>query len=140
MKTNFGKIEYKSYELGKRFFEKKWNDERIRIHSECVIETCLHMIINTHLHKEILIIAGWIHDLGRKIEKENHHIISLDALKEFLLENKELNIYEKELEDCIKNHRSNGKQKTIYGLIFKCADKIALHHNKWLKYKEEKKT
>ena len=135
MKTNSGKMENKKYKIGKAFFEKKWNDEKIKIHSECVIDACINMSLSTDLNQDIFIIAGWIHDLGRKIDKDTHHIISLDFLKEFLEENKEFIQFKKELEDCIINHRSDGNPETIYGLIFKCADKVALHNNKWLEYK-----
>ena len=39
---------------------------------------------NTNLDTDIFIVAGWIHDIGRKIDVEKHHIISLDFLDEFL--------------------------------------------------------
>lgn len=135
MKTNSGKMENKKYKIGKSFFEEKWNDEKIKIHAECVIDACINMSLNTDLNQDIFIIAGWIHDLGRKIDKGKHHIISLDFLKEFLEENKEFIQFKKELEDCVINHRSDGNPETIYGLIFKCADKVALHDNRWLEYK-----
>jgi hypothetical protein len=69
-------------------------------------------------------------DLGGKIDKDKHHTVSLDFLKECLEENKEFISFKKELEDCILNHRSGGTPETIYGLIFKCADKAALYNNK----------
>ncbi|MDP7506264.1 MAG: hypothetical protein QF362_02360 [Candidatus Woesearchaeota archaeon] len=140
MKTNSGKMENKNYKIGKAFFEKEWNDEKIKIHSECVIEACINMSLSTDLNQNIFIIAGWIHDLGRKIDKDSHHVLSLDFLKEFLKENTNFTEIEKELKDCILNHRSEGNPETIYGLIFKCADKVALHNNKWLEYKKNKKS
>lgn len=139
MRTSFGKMENRIYNIGRSFFEEKWNDKKIKIHSECVIEACLNMSINTDLNKEIFIIAGWIHDLGIKSDKEKHHEISLDFLKEFLDKNEEFVQLKEELEDCIVNHRSEGNPKTIYGLIFKCADKVALHNKKWLEYKRSAK-
>lgn len=138
MKINFGKMENNSYKLGKDFFEKVWNDEKIKIHSECVIEACINMSINTELNKDIFIIAGWIHDIGRKSDKGTHHILSINFLKDFLKENPEFIKIQKEIEDCILNHRTEGNPKTIYGLIFKCADKVALHNNKWIEYKKSK--
>ena len=138
-KINFGKMNNKVYNLGKEFFEKNWNDKKIKIHSECVIESCLNMSKNTNLNKDIFIIAGWIHDLGRKIDKNKHQIISLEFLSKFLEENSEVRGFDKELRDCILNHRSEGKPETIYGRIFKCADKVALHNHEWLKYKNNQK-
>jgi HD superfamily phosphodiesterase len=138
MRTSSGTMENKTDNIGKAFFEKKWNDEKIKIHSECVIEACINMSLNTNLNQDIFIIAGWIHDLGIKIDKDKHHISSLDFLKEFLEENKEFSSFKKELDDCILNHRSDGNPETIYGIVFKCADKVALHNNKWLEYKKNK--
>lgn len=138
MKINFGKMENNNYKLGKDFFEKVWNDEKIKIHSECVIEACINISTNTALNKDVFIIAGWIHDLGRKLDKDSHHILSIDFLKDFLKENPSFNNIQNEVEDCILNHRTEGNPKTIYGLIFKCADKVALHNNKWIEYKKSK--
>jgi metal-dependent HD superfamily phosphatase/phosphodiesterase len=136
MKTNSGKMKNKTYKQCEEFFKKNWDDKKIRIHSECVIETCINASYKTKLNENIFIIAGWIHDLGIKIDKENHHIISLNFLKKFLEEHQEYKKFENEIKDCILNHRSEGKPETIYGLLFKCADKIALHHNKWTKFKK----
>ena len=138
MKINFGKMENNNYKLGKDFFEKVWNDEKIKIHSECVIEACINMSTNTELNKDIFIIAGWIHDIGRKLDKDSHHVLSIDFLKDFLKENPKFIKIQDEIEDCILNHRTEGNPKTIYGLIFKCADKVALHNNKWIEYKKSK--
>lgn|SRR3989338_9003465 len=127
--------EHKSFE----FWKNEMGDEKHNIHCAAVIEACLGMIINTDLEQEIFVIAGWIHDLGKLIDKEDHNVESLKYLDKFL---KQTNKYEKwrgELEDCILNHRGNGNPETIYGLIFKCADKVALHNNKWLDYKKNKK-
>lgn len=138
MKINFGKMENNNYKIGKDFFEKIWNDEKIKIHSECVIEACINMSINTELNKDIFIIAGWIHDIGRKLDKDSHHILSINFLKDLLKENPQFVKIQNEIEDCILNHRADGNPKTIYGLIFKCADKVALHNNKWIEYKKSK--
>ena len=59
-------------------------------------------------------------------------------LKDFLKENPKFIKIQNEIEDCILNHRTEGNPKTIYGLIFKCADKVALHNNKWVEYKKSK--
>ena len=136
MKTSFGKMKKNNYEIGRKFFEKVWNDEKIKIHSECVIESCMNISENTDLNKNVFIIAGWIHDIGRKINKDEHHVLSINFLKDFLIEYPEFVEIEDELRDCILNHRIDGCPKTIYGLIFKCADKVALHNTKWLKYKK----
>ena len=138
MKINFGKMENNNYKLGKDFFEKVWNDEKIKIHSECVIEACINVSINIDLNKDIFIVAGWIHDIGRKLDKGSHHILSIDFLKDFLKENPQFIKIQNEIEDCILNHRTEGNPKTIYGLIFKCADKVALYNNKWIEYKKSK--
>ena len=107
-------MENNNYKIGKEFFEKIWNDEKIKIHSECVIEACINMSINTELNKDIFIIAGWIHDIGRKLDKDSHHILSIDFLKDFLKENPQFIKNQNEIEECILNHRTDRNHKTIY--------------------------
>jgi HD superfamily phosphohydrolase YqeK len=119
----------------KDFFEEKLNDEKIKIHSECVIECACNFIQETDLKEIIFEIAGWIHDIGRKYDKENHHKIGLMYMDEFLKKNSQFEVYRDEIADCILNHRSNGKPRTIYGKIMQIADKLALKHKKWIEYK-----
>jgi len=108
-----------SYKLGKAFFEKVWNDEKMKIHSECVIESCINISKNSDLNKDIFIIAGWIHDIGKKLDKNLHHIKSIDFLKDFLIENPQFIKINNEIQDCILNYRTAGKPKTIYGMVFR---------------------
>ena len=120
------------------FFMRKMGDEKNIIHCRAVINCCLGMIKGTDLNREIFIIAGWIHDLGKLIDKLNHHIESLKFLDEFLELYPKYKDIREEIKDCILNHRKKGEPKTIYGEIFKLADKIALHNNEWLEYKKNK--
>ncbi|MBC8494799.1 HD domain-containing protein [archaeon] len=120
------------------FYVQEWNDEKIKIHSECVIDACLNMANNSNLKKEVFIIAGWIHDIGRKIDKDNHQIISLDFLKKFLTQHPEYEELKDLISDCILNHRTNEVPTTKYGQIFQLADKVALKNDKWLEYKKSK--
>ena len=124
-------MENKAFE----FWKQKAGDKKHEIHCSAVIEACLGMIKNTDLEPEIFIIAGWIHDLGKLTDKENHHIESLKFLEEFLKENSGCRKWEKELIDCVKNHRTRGNPETTYGLVFKTADKVALRNKGWLEYK-----
>jgi len=121
----------------KLFFIKEYNDEKMLIHSECVIEACVNMVKNTNLNKDIFIIAGWVHDMGKKEDKENHHEESIPFLHKFLEQNPEYKDLKEELEDCVLNHRSKGKPKTIYGLVFKAADKVALNNKRWFEFKKQ---
>lgn len=119
------------------FFRAEWNDEKHLIHSASVIKSCLGMIEGTDLNKEVFIVSGWIHDMGKLIDKENHEIKSLDFLEKFLEQYPEYFQYRQVLRDCIINHRSKGHPKTISGEIFKLADKVALHNNFWKSYKSQ---
>lgn len=129
----------KSYKFCERFYVDQWGNERTMIHSVCVIETCLNIIKGTNLDSDVFIIAGWIHDLGRKVDKEDHHMISLSFLDRFLDLYPVFNANKDLIIDCIQNHRSMGKPETIYGEIFKVADKLALHHKVWMGYKNKDK-
>ena len=112
-------------------------DEKHNIHCGVVIEACLGMINNTNLEKDIFIISGWIHDMGKLDNKADHHIASIKYLDEFLNDNEKYKKWDLELRDSIINHRSDGNPKTIYGRILKLADKIALCNIKWLEYKKK---
>lgn len=125
----------KAYELAEKFFEKEWNDEKIKIHSKTVIDCALGMIKNTTLNPEIFEIAGWIHDLGRKIDKDTHPEIGIKIFEKFLEENPQFKNLEIEIKDCILNHGRKRNPKTIYGRIMQAADKASLYHKEWIKYK-----
>lgn len=120
------------------FFVEKWNDEKHIIHCNAVIEVCLQAIQNTDLNTDIFLIAGWIHDMGKLIDKEEHHIKSLIYLKEFFELNPSYLYLNEIVTDCIINHRTHTTPKTIEGELFKIADKIALHRLEWLEYKKNK--
>ncbi|MBI5389769.1 HD domain-containing protein [Candidatus Woesearchaeota archaeon] len=126
--------------LGEDFFNRHWGNERIIIHSQCVIDACLAMAKGTALDTKVFVIAGWIHDIGIQQNKETHHIISLEYLDEFLSENSQFISLKNELRDCILHHRSSGTPETDYGKIFKKADKIALLDKKWLDFSAIKPT
>lgn len=123
-----------AYDDAKAFFMEKWGDERIGVHSECVIECCRSMIRNTDLDGTVFDIAGWIHDLGRKDDKDKHHIIGLDYLDEFMRVHPEYNGLRYDVADCIHNHRGAQSPQTLYGRIMQAADKVSLHHERWKAY------
>ena len=52
------------------FWKKEMGDQKHDIHCGAVIEACLGMIKNTNMKEEIFIIAGWIHDMGKLVDKE----------------------------------------------------------------------
>jgi HD superfamily phosphodiesterase len=118
-----------------KFFQDKWGDPAIKLHSQCVIDCCLSLTKDTDLDSDVFIIAGWIHDLGRKTDVSQHHKLSLEYLDIFL---QEYPVFAKKKDlimDCILNHRKDGSPQSIYGIVFKASDKIALYHKKWLKSK-----
>lgn len=122
-----------------KFFDEELKNEKIKVHSSCVIECCLGMALESNLDKEIFVIAGWIHDMGQKISKDNHEKLSLNYLDKFLNSHKKYKIKKFEIADCILNHRTTGKPVTIYGLIFRAADKAAKHKLRSIKWKLENK-
>lgn len=122
------------------FFDNEWGKEKVKVHSSCVIECCLGMTQESDLDPEIFEIAGWIHDMGRKIASENHENLSLKFLEKFLIAHEEYMSKRAEIVDCILNHRTTGDPKTIYGLIFRAADKASKHKLRSIRWKAEHKT
>lgn len=107
--------------LAKETFEKIENEEDkdfLIIHSFSVVQCSLILAEDKNIDKNILEIAGWLHDLGYIINKEDHAKHSLEILE------KEYEINEK-LKDCILNHGSDGKPETSEGEIIKVADKLS---------------
>lgn len=122
----------------KKFFMDEWGDARILLHSECVIASCLGMAMDTDLDVRIFVMAGYLHDLGIKIDKEKHNVLSMDFLERFFQLFPGYVGLRAEIADCILNHRSEGKPATVYGIIFQAADKAALHKREWLDFKAQK--
>lgn len=88
-------------------------------HSEAVGRCALLIAKNRKVEKKILMIAGWVHDIGYLVSKENHAQHSLEMLeKEFEINNT--------LKDCILNHGSTGKPETEEGRIIQVADKACM--------------
>lgn len=124
----------------KRFFIDNWNDKKHKIHCQAVEDCCFGMIKNTDMDRNIFIIASWIHDMGKIIDKKNHEIESINILKVFLNKYNHNYIFKDKIEiikDCILNHRTNGKPNTLYGRIFKLADKVALIDKNWIKWRNQ---
>ncbi len=115
------------------FFIKNWNDEKMKIHSKCVINCGLTMI-DQKIAPDIIIIAGWLHDMGKIIDKKNHHIESVKYVNKFIKQNKKYERLYEDIVDCVLNHRSCGNPKTRVGKIFQKCDKLALNEPEWEKF------
>jgi HD superfamily phosphodiesterase len=122
------------------FFEGKKCGEKMHVHCSCVIECCLGMAKDSDLDEQVFIVAGWIHDIAKKINDEQHHEISVIYLDEFLELHPEYNPKRREIADCIVHHRRAGKPETIYGMIFRAADKAAKHKLRCIRWKQENRT
>lgn len=120
----------------KEFFKSEWNDEKHLIHCQCVIDACLGMIQNTDLDPVVFVLSGWLHDMGKLIDKENHHQESLKFVRKFMDKHPEYVEYTGLVEDCVVNHRSTGTPASIHARIFQLADKVSLHHQAWIVYKK----
>ncbi len=127
----------KAYDLAKKFFEDEWNDKKIKLHSECVIDCCKGMIKDTDLNPDVFDIAGWLHDIGRKEDKDTHHEIGLRYLDKFLKIYPEYSKLKTELHDCILNHRRTQVPEMIYGRIIQVADKVSKHHRDWINHSKK---
>lgn len=102
-----------------------------------LIVACLGMIRNTDFDPVVFILAGWLHDMGKLIDKEKHHQESLKFVKKFMDKHPEYNEYTDLVEDCVVNHRSTGTPSSAYARIFQLADKIALRNHDWIAYKKQ---
>ncbi len=87
-------------------------------HMKQVRETALILAEKRKVDRKTLVIAANLHDIGRTISSEDHAFHSVNILKKsgFRVDSK--------LEDCILNHGSSKKPKTVEGKIIKTADKL----------------
>lgn len=125
------------YILAKKFFEKEYGDEKIKIHSECIIDLATKAAPYFDLDEDIFIIAGWIHDMGRKIDKDTHPQKSLLFLEKFLISNPQFNDKKEIISDCILNHGRKKIPKTKYGKIMQLCDSASIRHKKWIAFAKE---
>jgi HD superfamily phosphodiesterase len=93
------------------------------LHSRMVAETALVLIPKNNkdtIDKNILQIAGWLHDIGSVIDREDHAIHSIELLE------KEGFVVSEKLKDCILNHGRSKSPKTREGKIIQLADKASV--------------
>jgi HD superfamily phosphodiesterase len=141
MKKNLSLNDSKSL-LKKYIIEPKVKNYKfLYLHSKNVSRIAVILSKNKKANKQILNIAGLIHDIGYFISHDNHALHTIELLK------KEGFVVNEKLYDCIMNHGNNGEPKTIEGKLLKIADKVSildfntikimLEENNYTKIKEE---
>lgn len=124
MKEKYQKLTAKNAEkFAKSCFKHfKGNVERKfhSFHSEGVVKTALRLAEGKKADKNTIIIAGWLHDIGRRVSISGHAEISLK-----LAEEKFGKLPEK-IKDCILNHGTSGKPKSKEAKIIQLADKLSI--------------
>jgi HD superfamily phosphodiesterase len=120
-----------------KIFLKEWGDYEIRLHSALVLDECLRM--SDGADEEAYTIAAWLHDLGRKDDKETHHLLGLQYAEQYFKKHPEQAHLKTVVIDCISNHRSNGTPTTPQGIIFQKADKTSLKRLEWKRRVKERR-
>lgn len=121
------------------FFKVEWDDNKHLVHCQCVIDACLGMIAGTTYDPLIFCFAGWLHDMGKIIDKKTHHEKSLIYADKFFKQHPEYEHYRNIVGECILHHRTGGTPQSDEARIFQLADKVALQNKKWLDYKDSVK-
>jgi putative nucleotidyltransferase with HDIG domain len=126
------KLNSKSAKLiGEKYFKKikgKIEQDFIKTHSEAVVMIAAILAKKFKADVSAVTIAGWVHDIGRTIESENHpqHSVALIEKEGFKLE--------PIVKDCIINHSSHCKPQTKEGKILQASDKLSILSIPVLKY------
>jgi len=102
--------------------EKEFN----KIHAKTTIECAVTLAEGKKIAVEILELAGWLHDIGKIMNSDNHPQYSLE-----LLEKEEFEIDEK-LKDCILNHGTAGNPQSEEAKIMQIADKVSMINPEFL--------
>jgi len=124
--------------VAKKFFDEHEGTEKLEMHCDCVIECCCGMAKETDLNQEVFVVAGWLHDLGKEADAEKHHELGVRIFQEFLQQYPQYDSLKMEIEDCILHHRRSGEPQTIYGMIFRAADKVAKHKLRYMEWKRKR--
>ncbi len=91
------------------------------LHSKLVGDTaCILGKKDLSLDFESMKIAGFLHDIGRIINSDNHAKLSIEILK-----NKGI-LINSIIEDCIINHGRDMCPKTKEGLLIQVSDKVSV--------------
>ncbi len=90
------------------------------IHSQKVVNISKLIAKKINFGRDIFEIAGWIHDIGYSKNIKTHSRHTIPILHDLGYEIDNI------LKDCILNHGSDKKPKTIEGKIFQLADKLSI--------------
>lgn len=90
------------------------------IHTEAVVTISKLLAKRLGANISIVEASGWVHDIGKIVEIENHAEYSLT-----LLEKEKIEITQ-HLKDCILNHGTNGKPLSLEAKILQMADKMSI--------------
>lgn len=128
--------EYKrreSYKIAKDFFQEMWADNKASIHNKIIMEIGLNTIKDTNLNPDIIIIAGWLHNLGKLKDSANYGKPSKEYMDFFLNKNPQYHKFRKEIKDSIYTSAEHSPPRTPYGEIIRTAHSIINHHKDWVK-------
>jgi len=101
-------------------YKNKADKEFYISHSRAVAETASILASRKKVDKDVLIMAGWLHDIGSIVDRKNHAEHSIELLE------KEGYIISRALRDCILNHGKSKNPTTAEGKIFRIADKASV--------------
>jgi HD superfamily phosphodiesterase len=90
------------------------------LHARLVAKTAALLASLRGMPTDTLVIAGWVHDIGRSRVDEGHAVQSLSILQE------KGYVISDTLKDCILNHGSDRTPHTPEGEIIQVADKLSV--------------
>lgn len=124
---NYSKLAEKFFKNNLRSSDSFVPDEAFVLHTQLVLKYSFKIAKGREVNKDALSAACWLHDMGRFIDDKNHRIAGLRVAQKFF-EKYEITspTFKAIVNDCIKNHSTDGKPKTIEGKIIKEADRLAL--------------
>ncbi|MEI6396801.1 MAG: HD domain-containing protein [Candidatus Taylorbacteria bacterium] len=90
------------------------------IHTNAVVEIASLLGKRANVNVDDLIIASWVHDIGKSVDVSGHAKYSIDLLI------KEGYILSPVIEDCVLNHGTGSVATTREGKIIQAADKLSI--------------
>lgn len=131
---NYSKLAEKFFKNSLRSSGSFVPDEVFALHTQLVLKYSLIIAKEREVNKDALSAACWLHDSGRFIDDKNHRIAGLRVAQKFFEKYEITSLTFKTIvNDCIKNHSTDGKPKSIEGKIIKEADRLALIDPKYIR-------
>lgn len=129
---NFSKFHYEKYDHGGSDVD-YWNN-----HIMLTVKYSKLLAEHVGVDSRVLEVAAYLHDIGKHIDKENHHVVGYDLSKKFLDRFDLESEFKEKVLECVLKHRTRfaGEEgNSLEVKVIQSADALALFFDMdWQRY------